>query len=67
MGGFTACGKYYEMGEPQEYYIEYCKRLLNDIKANARKDNSKVISLNYHKDKNKKDYTSLVLKNTKSF
>lgn len=71
MGGFTSDGKYYDMGYPPEDYIEYCKNLLLEIRnnADAKRDKSKLISLNHYKsnDTHKPDYTSLVLKHTKSF
>lgn len=34
--GFTVCGQYYIMGDEQECYIEYCKRLMSEIRENAR-------------------------------
>ena len=34
--GFTACGKYYVMGDNQESYIQYCKNLMNQIRKNAQ-------------------------------
>lgn len=34
--GFTACGKYYVMGETQECYIQYCKNLMNEIRKNSQ-------------------------------
>lgn len=35
-GGFTACGQYYSMEEKSECYIEYCKKLLNEIRSNSK-------------------------------
>jgi len=34
--GFTACGQYYVMGNKEECYIEYCKKLLNEIHSNSK-------------------------------
>jgi len=35
--GFTACGKFYPMSDEPECYIEYCKKLLNEIHLNSKK------------------------------
>ena len=40
--GFTACGQFYSMDDPDEDYIECCKRLLKEIRKNKLKHNEKA-------------------------